>query len=247
MQAPAVGALKHLGYPPYLYQIDPMETFTIVWVELPLLASLFLASPWVLYQAWAFIAPGLYAHERKRAVPFVLSTAGLFITGGVFAYFVVFRYGLEFLLGIGKDVAIAPMVSLQLYFKLFDNVVLGVAVAFELPVLIFSLIALRVVTPGFLLRNSRYAVLGVVLVAAFITPTQDISNLMLLTGPMVVLFFSGVFAGYLLLWKRDRPRFSRKIIVAVSLVVAALLCASVWVAVVRYGVSAKSITRILYP
>src|SRR5271157_934474 len=98
---PAVTALKHLGVnPPRLVMIEPMEGFSIIWIKMPLLCSIFLASPWILYQVWAFIAPGLYKRERRMATPFILTTAGLFITGGFFAYFVAFRFGLEFLLGL---------------------------------------------------------------------------------------------------------------------------------------------------
>ena len=80
----------------------------IMWFKLPLLVSVFLASPWILYQTWAFIAPGLYKKERRLAGPFVVSTAGLFIMGGLFAYFIAFRFGLAFLLGVGKDINIQP-------------------------------------------------------------------------------------------------------------------------------------------
>src|SRR6202171_410239 len=156
----------------------PMEGFSIIWVKLPLLCSIFLASPWILYQLWAFIAPGLYKRERKWATPFILITAGLFIGGGVFAYFVAFRYGLEFLLGIGMMNNVQPVVSITEYFDLFVNVTLGVALVFELPVLIFLLTLLRILSPRFLLRHSRYAVLIIVIVAAIITPTPDVFNLM---------------------------------------------------------------------
>ncbi len=83
VSAPAVEALKTLGVnPPNLSQITPMEAFNVIWVKVPVLCSIFLASPWLLYQVWAFVAPGLYKRERKWAVPFVVSTAGLFIAGG---------------------------------------------------------------------------------------------------------------------------------------------------------------------
>jgi len=102
VRAPAVDALKKIGVnPPVLVINEPMEGFSIIWVKVPLVISLFVASPWVLYQVWAFISPGLYKRERKWAIPFVLSTAGLFIAGGCFAYFVAFRFGLAFLLGLG--------------------------------------------------------------------------------------------------------------------------------------------------
>src|SRR6202163_7186 len=201
---PAVSALKHLGVvPPHLVQITPMESFSIILVQLPLLCSVFLASPWVVYQVWAFIAPGLYKRERRWAAPFVLITAGLFIAGGLFAYFLAFRFGLEFLLGIGMSNHVTPMVSITEYFDLFVNVTLGVGVVFELPVLIFVLTLLRVASPRFLLRHSRYAILAIVIVAAIITPTPDVFNLMLFAIPMCALYFVGVFASYLLVLRRE--------------------------------------------
>ncbi len=110
VSAPAMDALRKIGIKdPHLVIIEPMENFSIIWVKLPLVISLFVASPWVLYQIWAFIAPGLYKRERRWAIPFVLTTAGLFITGGLFAYFIAFRYGLAFLLGIGLSGGVQPM------------------------------------------------------------------------------------------------------------------------------------------
>ena len=105
VSAPAAGSADDPGLSiPNLVQITPMESFNMIWVKLPILCSIFLASPWILYQVWAFIAPGLYRRERRWAAPFVLCSAGLFIIGGLFAYFVAFRYGLTFLLGIGRAI-----------------------------------------------------------------------------------------------------------------------------------------------
>src|SRR5580658_1771464 len=201
---PAVEALKHLHVnPPRLAQLTPMEGFSIIWVELPLLASVFLASPWIVYQLWAFISPGLYKKERRLALPFVLLTAGLFIGGGFFAYFLAFRFGLEFLLGIGMTNNVRPVVSITEYFDLFVNVMLGVALVFELPVVIFLLTLLRILSPRFLLRHSRYAILAIVIAAAIITPTPDVFNLMLFAVPMCLLYFVGVFAGLALVMRRE--------------------------------------------
>jgi len=201
---PAIDALKHLGInPPRLVAITPMEMFSTIWIKMPLLVSIFLASPWLLYQVWAFISPGLYKRERRWAVPFILVTAGLFIAGGCFAYFVAFRYGLEFLLGIGRDINVVPMVSVTEYFDLFVNVTLGVAVVFEMPVVIFFLTLLRLASPRFLVRHSRYAILGIVVLAAVITPTPDVFNMMLFAVPMCLLFFLGVLASYMLVLKRE--------------------------------------------
>ena len=233
---PAADALRQLGIAdPRLAQIKPMEVFSIVWIKLPMLTAIFLASPWVLYQAWAFIAPGLYRRERRWAAPFILCSAGLFILGGLFAYFVAFRFGLVFLLGIGRDIRIQPIVSVTEYFDLFVNVILGVGLVFELPVLIFFLTLLRVVSPRFLIRNSRYAILIIVLIAALITPTPDVFNLMMFSVPMVLLYFVGVFASYLLVLHREQRRFPwRKILYTLAAILAAGL-GLLGLAVTRYG------------
>ena len=208
VSAPAVEALSHLGInPPNLAQITPMENFNVIYLKLPLLVSIFLASPWVVFQVWAFISPGLYKREKKWAVPFILCTAGLFIAGGCFAYFVAFRFGLEFLLGIGRDVHVTPVVSINEYFDLFVNVVLGVGLVFEMPVIIFFPTLLHLASPRFLLRNSRYAILAITVLAAIVTPTPDVFNMMLFAVPMVLLFFVGVFVSYLLVLKREGKKF----------------------------------------
>ena len=225
---PAVEALKHLGVnPPRLAQLTPMEAFTVIWVKLPLLCSLFLASPWIVYQLWAFISPGLYKRERRWALPFVLLTAGLFITGGFFAYFLAFRYGLEFLLGIGMTNNVQPVVSISEYSDLFVNVTLGVGLVFELPVLIFLLTLLRVASPRFLLRHSRYAILAILIIAAIITPTPDAFNLMLFAIPMCGLYFVGIFFSYLLVLKREGKRFPWGKVLGAALIVLLVVAAVV--------------------
>jgi sec-independent protein translocase protein TatC len=207
VRAPAVDALKKIGVnPPVLVINEPMEGFSIIWVKVPLVISLFVASPWVLYQVWAFISPGLYQRERKWAIPFVLSTAGLFIAGGCFAYFVAFRFGLAFLLGLGMGGGVIPLVTITNYFDLFVNVMLGVALVFELPVAIFFLTLLHIASPEFLLRHSRYAILAIVIIAAIVTPTPDVFNLMLFAVPMCLLFFVGIFASFLLVMHREGRR-----------------------------------------
>src|ERR1700733_5157221 len=223
---PAVEALKHLHVnPPRLAQLTPMEGFSVIWVELPLLASVFIASPWIVYQLWAFISPGLYKKERNMAPPFVLLTAGLFIAGGCFAYFLAFRYGLEFLLGIGMSNNVQPVVSITEYFDLFVNVTLGVALVFELPVVIFLLTLLHLLSPRFLLRHSRYAVLAIVIAAAIITPTPDVFNLMLFAVPMCLLYFVGVFAGLALVMRREGRTLPWRTIVWIALIVLLIVAA----------------------
>jgi sec-independent protein translocase protein TatC len=232
---PAIQALKNLGITPAkLVAITPMEQFNVIYLKLPLLVSIFLGSPWVLYQVWAFISPGLYKREKRWAVPFVVSTAGLFITGGCFAYFVAFRFGLEFLLGIGRDVNVSTMVSINEYFDLFVNVTLGVGLVFEMPVIIFFLTLLRLASPRFLIKHSRYAILAITIIAAIVTPTPDIFNMMLFAVPMVLLFFVGVFLSYLLVLKREGKSFPWGLIGLISLGVLLAIGGALAVMVYRY-------------
>lgn len=128
----------------------------------------------------------------------------------MFGYFVAFRYGLTFLLSVGKGRDVTPGITVTDYFDKFVNVILGVGIAFELPVLIMLLVLLRIATPRLLLAHSRYAVLAIVTVAAVITPTTDPFNLMLVAGPLCALYFLGVGAGYLVTLRRDGRGMSKR-------------------------------------
>ena len=234
VKRPGLIALKNTGNPlAHLVAIDPMEQFSIIWVWTPVVAALFLGSPWILYQVWAFISPGLYSREKKWAVPFVLCTAGLFILGGVFGYFVAFPYGMSFLFSLGGT-DVTPLISIDSYFDKFVDVMLGIGLVFELPVLIFFLSLLRVVSPSFLLNNSRYAILAIVIVAAIVTPTPDVFNLMLFAVPMCMLFFLGIFASYLLVLRREHRRFPWKAFLTWVAIAVALIAFCVLIAVVEF-------------
>jgi sec-independent protein translocase protein TatC len=236
VEQPATAALKTLGVtPPVLHTLTPMEGFNIIWFWMPVLCAIFIASPWVLYQVWAFISPGLYKRERRYAVPFIATCAGLFLTGGAFAYFIVFRYALTFLLGIGMGNGVEPVVSVTSYFELFVNVMLGVSLVFELPVLIFFLTLLHLASPAFLLRHSRYAILAIFIIAAIVTPTPDVFNLMLFAVPMCMLFYVGIFASYLLVLKREGRRFPWGKVIKITIVILLLSALAVYVATSRYG------------
>jgi sec-independent protein translocase protein TatC len=217
--------------PPKLAMTQPMEGFSIIWVKLPLLCSIFIASPWILYQCWAFISPGLYKRERRWAIPAILSTAGLFIGGGLFAYFLAFRFGLEFLLGIGMMNGVQPVVTITEYFDLFVDVTLGVGLVFETPVLIFFLTLIRLASPRFLIRHSRYAILAIVIIAAIVTPTPDVFNLMLFAVPMTALYFVGVFAGYLVVLRREGKSLPWMKILLWTLGVLLVLAAIGWISI----------------
>jgi sec-independent protein translocase protein TatC len=212
VSGPAVSALKTLGADPQLAQLKPMDAFMVIYFKLPLLAAVFLASPWLLWQVWSFVSPGLYKKERRMAGPFVIVSSLLFISGGLFAYYVAFPLGLSFLLGIGFDYNVKPVVDIVEYFDIFVNVMLGIGVVFELPILVFFLTLLRIVTPGFLVANSRYAILAIVVVAAVITPTPDVVNMMIISVPMIFLFFIGVFAGWILVEIREGRGFPWRVL-----------------------------------
>jgi len=236
VQQPATTALSELGFAPRLIQQSPIDGFMTIYVKLPLLASIFIASPWILWQIWSFVAPGLYQRERRFAAPFVLTSAGLFISGGLFAYFVAFRFGLKFLLGVGKDIKIEPLISIVEYLDLFINVTLGVGIVFEIPILIFFLIMLRITTPRFLIENSRYAILAIVVLAAVVTPTPDVVNLMIFSLPMILLYFVGIFAGWILTLKREGKSLPwGKVILFIGLPLVLTGGITVWLMVAKFG------------
>ena len=216
--------LPQYDSPLTLVAITPMESFHMLYLKIPILAAVFLTSPWLMYQVWAFIAPGLYKKERRWALPFVFSTATLFILGGVFGYFVMLRFALVFLVGIGFESDIQPMISVSSYFNLFITLLLGLGIVFQMPVLIFSLTLLRITTPSFLLKNIRYAILIMFVIAAVITPTPDVANMTLFAAPMILLFYVGIGASYLLVWKRETGRMPwGSIVILVVLIVVLVL------------------------
>ena len=233
VQAPAIEAFRKLGTGG-LVGINAMEQFEIIWMWTPLVAALFLGSPWIIYQIWAFIAPGLYARERKWAIPFMLTTAGLFLLGGLFAYFLAFRYGLTFLLGIGKFAGVTSTLSIDSYFDLFVDVMLGVSLLFEIPVVIFFLVLLRIATPKFLMEHSRYAILAIIIIASVVTPTTDVVNMSLFAVPTCLLFFVGVFAGYVLVLHREQRKFPWIKFALWTLVTLLILGAAGWIIAAKY-------------
>ncbi len=237
VMAPGWDAMRRTGIPGANFiAVGLMEQFQIIWVWTPLVASLFLSSPWILWQVWAFLSPGLYKREKKWAIPFVLGTAGLFLLGGAYGYFIAFRYGMTFLLGIGKNAHVLPLISIEDYFDRFVDLMLGIGVAFELPVLLFFLTLIRVASPRFLLNHSRHVILAVVILAAIVTPSPDVFNLMLFAAPMCVLFFLGILLSYLLVLKREKRRFPW-IAFLKWMAIAALLFAAVLFALHRAGLA----------
>lgn len=173
-------------------------------LKLAAMAAVFLASPFILAQVWLFIAPGLYKHERRYALPFIVFSTVLFVLGGMFGYFIAFPFAASFLLNWNREMGLTPMFIASSYFDLFIAVELGLGVIFEIPAVIFVLARIGLVTGGFLLRNTKYAILIAFIVAAIITPTSDIPNLMIMAVPIIGLYMVGVVVAFLFGKKRKK-------------------------------------------
>src|SRR5215475_212435 len=181
----------------------PTEGFNLE-LKLAVMAAIFLAAPFVLGQVWLFISPGLYKHERRYALPFIFFSSLLFVLGGLFGYFVAFPFALKFLLEWEKNMGVTTLINASEYFDLLIMVELGLAIIFEIPAVIFVLSRIGLVSGPFLLRNTRYAILAAFVIAAIITPTTDIPNMMMMAGPMVLLYMLGVLVAYLFGKKRTK-------------------------------------------
>ncbi len=206
-----------------LVALTPIEQFHLIWFKLPIVASLFLAAPWWMLQLWSFVAPGLYRKERRWALPFILSGGILFILGGVFGYFVALRFALAFLLDVGTGGGVVPMIGISSYSDMFIGILLGLGVVFQMPIVIFVLTALRIASPAFLMNNVRYAILIIFVLAAVITPTPDIFNMVTFATPMILLFYVGIAVSYVFLLKREGKSLPwGKILLAIFIVLAIL-------------------------
>lgn len=207
MQKPLDDALRANHMDAKLVYLNPVEPFNL-FIKIGLIAALFLASPYILYQVWMFISPGLYKHEKKWVIPFVVATAGLFITGGAMGFFMVYPRALDFFVAYGQQ--FQPMVTVNEYTDLFLTVILGMGIVFEIPIVIFFLALMGLVNARFLLKNFRYAVLIISIIAAIVTPTPDIVNMLVFMVPMLVLYILSVGIAYFVHPARRRAREARK-------------------------------------
>ena len=182
----------------FLKVTDPF----LVYMKVALIASVFLVSPLLLYQLWRFVAPGLYRRERRMALPFILFGTGFFLGGGAFGYFVAFPMAVRFLLNLGGD--FQPVITVDAYLNFLIVVLLGLGVMFELPIVIFMLSTIGVVTPRFLMRHFRWAVLAIFVLAAIVTPTPDVFNLCVVALPTIGLYLLGVAAAAVALFFKRR-------------------------------------------
>ena len=169
-----------------LVYTEPTEAF-LLYIKMAFLSGVFIASPVMLSQAWLFVAPGLYAHEKKFAIPFVALSTFSFVGGGLFSHFVAFRYARMFFGSFATETVeflprIAPV------FSLYTWMLLSFGVIFQIPTVAFFLARMGMITPNLLITNFKYSVLAILVVAAILTPSGDPVNLFIMAGPMLALY-----------------------------------------------------------
>jgi sec-independent protein translocase protein TatC len=182
-----------LGYE--LVFTAPAEAF---WVQMKvgLIAGVFIASPVILWQVWAFVSPGLHQHERKYAVPFVLIGSVMFILGGAFSLYIVTPYALNFLLSYARP-GLKPMITIQNHVDFLLKFTLAFGVVFELPLALTLLARMGVVSARMLAKNRKYAILGAFIAGAILTPTPDAFNQAMMAGPLIILYEVGIVSARL--------------------------------------------------
>jgi sec-independent protein translocase protein TatC len=166
-------------------------------LKVAFIAAVFIASPVLFYQAWMFVAPGLYDQEKRYARPFVFFATIFFILGAAFCYEVVFPVGYRFFIEEYQTIGVSPSIRISEYLTFTARMLIAFGLTFELPVVTFFLARMGVVTHRTLLSYARYAVLGIFILAAVLTPGPDIASQMLMAGPLLVLYTASIGVAYL--------------------------------------------------
>lgn len=188
LQAPLLKIGKSLVF------THPMDALNLN-LYVALLAGAIFASPFILYQVWLFIAPGLYQKEKRFVIPFMAATVGLFLLGASFGYFYVLPGAIKILvIQFGHD--FTPMITIEDYSSFFLSIILGLGISFEMPILIFFLAMFGIVSPRFLWQNIRYAILAVFIVAAVICPSPDPWTMCIYAIPMLTLYVIGILVAW---------------------------------------------------
>jgi sec-independent protein translocase protein TatC len=191
-----------LGPGGYLQYTDGPEPF-MLWVKIGFIGGIFIASPWLLYQVWKFIAPGLYTHEKKFAIPFVVLTTVCFASGALFSHYVAFPWTWQFFNSFSTDyMKFVPKIDEA--FSLYAKMLFGFGLMFQLPTVVFFLARMGVVTAGFLLKYFKYAVLIITIVAAVVSPGTDAMSTIVFAVPMLALYIVSIVIAWVF-QKRKRP------------------------------------------
>jgi sec-independent protein translocase protein TatC len=203
MQKPIMDALRNHGLAEKLVYLNPTDPFNL-YLKIAMLAGLFLTSPFVLYQVWMFISPGLYRNEKRYVMPFMVSTITLFTLGGYFGYRIAYPRALDFFIGFSGQ--FQPMITVGEYTQLFLSIVLGMGLIFEMPILVFFLAFMGIMTPSFMIKNFRYAILVIFVLAAIVTPTPDIVNMCVFAAPMLALYALSIGVAWMVHPEQRRAR-----------------------------------------
>src|SRR5688572_20636296 len=179
----------------------PTEAF-MLYIRIALIAGLFIAAPLIFWQVWLFVAPALYAKERRYAIPFVLLSSIGVISGAAFSHYVAFPLMWRFFASFSSDL-VSFMPRIEDAFSVYMRMLLGMAVVFQMPALVFFLARMGVVTARWMIRQFKYAVLVIVVVAAVITPSSDVASQLIVAGPMVVLYILSIGIAWVFGKKRD--------------------------------------------
>jgi sec-independent protein translocase protein TatC len=180
---------------------SPTDPFTL-YIKVALIAGIFLTIPFILYEVWKFIAPGLYRKEKRYVVPFMVSSVILFVSGGAFCYYIVLPQAVSFLIGLGAD--FTPVIKIDDYLDLTNTMLLGFGLVFEMPVVVAFLSLFGLITPKFLWTKFKYALILIVAVAAMLSPTGDAFNLLIWTAPMVLLYFISIGVAAVFSWRKRK-------------------------------------------
>ena len=203
MVEPITKALGANGMDTRLVYLNPIEPLNF-YLKIAFFGGVILASPFVLYQVWLFISPGLYKHERRYVFPFMAATVTLFFSGAFMGYYYVYPHALTFLIHFGDQ--FKPMVTINEYMGLFLTVVLGLGVVFEMPILIFFLALFGIVNSRFLWKNARYAILIIFIIAGILAPTPDPLSMVVFSTPMLILYAISIGVAHLVHPDRRRAK-----------------------------------------
>jgi sec-independent protein translocase protein TatC len=171
-----------------------VEPFSL-YLKVSIYAAVGLAIPFLLWQIWGFISPGLFPHERSYAMPFILLSSISFVIGAIFAYYVIFPPAARYLLGLGQDFRL--LLKADDYFDFIILVMLAMGVVFQMPAITYVLARIGIVTAGYLVRVWRVSLIVILISAAILSPTNDVPNMLLFAAPMIVLYIISIFIAWM--------------------------------------------------
>jgi sec-independent protein translocase protein TatC len=207
--APMMIAWRKLGFgEPTLHFANPVDPF-MAYLKIAVVVGLLFASPWIFYQMWAFISPGLYSKEKAYAFPFVAASTVFFAGGAFFGYQVVFPFGFETLLGMGgmlpgEGLRVQPTIMITEYLDFATRMLLAFGLVFEVPVVVTFLALAGIVNWKQLIAFGRWWVVIAAVIAAFLTP-PDVGSMMMMLVPLIALYYAGVLVAYFVGPDPDEP------------------------------------------